>query len=171
MLLDGGQIPPPPPPPCPWSMRRIFYYKVTLSRWPSDAAWIFHNNLFQDGSSFFGWPSVLGKTSLYAILFTLNLFKKFVVCWWLKPILVFSCTMGGRTAQPGVEPGPRVLSQPIYKNRRVKKVRNSEGIRRVFTRKQEIWRVFMTFEYQIKTTKGQMLRICVLQRGKSVDIG
>ena len=24
----------------------------------------------------------------------------------------------------------------------------------------------MTFEYQIKTTKGQMLRICVLQRGK-----
>ena len=29
----------------------------------------------------------------------------------------------------------RVLSQPIYKNRRVKKVRNSEGKRRVFTRK------------------------------------
>ena len=26
----------------------------------------------------------------------------------------------------------------------------------------------MTFEYQINTTKGQMLRICVLQRGKVV---
>ena len=38
----------------------------------------------------------------------------------------------------------RVLSQPIYKIRRVKNVRISE----------ENWRLFMTFESRIKTTKG-----------------
>ena len=29
-----------------------------------------------------------------------------------------------------------------------------------------MWRVFIRFEYQIKTTKGQMLRICALRRVK-----
>ena len=62
--------------------------------------------------------------------------------------------------QEGV--GVRVLSQPIYKNRWVKKVRNAEGFHKEVRNSEEKRRVFMTFEYQIKTTKGQMLRICVL---------
>ena len=47
----------------------------------------------------------------------------------------------------------------------------TEGFHKEGRNLEEKRRVFMTLEYQIKTTKGQMLRICVLRRGKSVDIG